>query len=164
MIIILFLCYWTPMYFSSTECCCVSHFAASVQGFLFASVRAFPSSPQRLGCHNNQNAHLLNYNTCCFELFEKPHSANSYFYLIATSSLVLIIVSWRWVLVSSCHLCSKFWGFSVCICLSKTFWFCSICRGWVCTFFVIAVLRLFTFSDHVQAFQRFTPVSIAWRW
>ena len=46
--------------------------------------------------------------------FRKPRSAKSYFYQKATFALVLI-VSWRWVLVSFCHLCSKFWGFSLCM-------------------------------------------------
>jgi len=79
--------------------CCVLFFAASVHAFLFASVRAFPSCPQRLGCHSDQNARWLNHDACCFKLLGKPHSANSYFYLKATFSLMLIIVSWRWVLV-----------------------------------------------------------------
>ena len=42
----------------------------------------------------------------------KPRSAKSYFYQKATFSLVLI-VSWRWFLVSFCHFCSTFWGFSL---------------------------------------------------
>jgi len=122
------------MYFNSTDRCCVSLFAANVQVFLFASVRAFPSCPQRLGCHSDQNARWLIHNACCFKPLRKPRSANSYFYQKATFSLVLI-VSWRWVLVSLCHLCIKFWGLSVCMYFSKTFSFCFICRGWVCAVF-----------------------------
>jgi len=102
----------------------VFHFEVSVHAFLIASVRAFPWCTQRLGCHSDQNARWLKHDACCFKLFGKPHYANSL--------MLLIIVSWRWVFVRSCNLCSKFWSFGVCIQLSKTFWFCFICRGWVC--------------------------------
>ena len=40
---------------------------ANVQAFSFASVKAFPSFPQRLGCHSDQKAHRLNHNACCFK-------------------------------------------------------------------------------------------------
>ena len=80
----------------SAKRCCVSFFATSVQAFSFASVKAFPSCPQKHDCRSDQNARRLNHNACCFKLFRKPHPARSCIYLKATFTLVVIIVSWRW--------------------------------------------------------------------
>ena len=63
-IIILFPWRWTLMNFILRDRF-VSLFAASVQVFLFAS--GFASCPQRLGCHNDQNARWLIHNDCCFK-------------------------------------------------------------------------------------------------
>jgi len=66
-----------------------SFFAASVQAFSSAWVRAFPSCPQRRGCRSDQNSGRLNHNACCFKPFRKPRPARSYAYLKATFSIVL---------------------------------------------------------------------------
>jgi len=71
-------------------------FAAGVQVFLFASVRAFPSCPQRLGCHNDQNARWL----VIFTFANEPFVEYMQIFFCFCDFIVHFIICIYWTLCS----------------------------------------------------------------